>query len=97
MSGIFKAYDIRGIFPTEINAGLAEDIGRAYVEFTGARKVVVGRDMRPHSADLFEGLAKGLTAQGADFLAAYQEFEQTVHQFTQNEFKKRFISTKIIE
>ena len=38
-----------------------------------------------------------LTAQGADFLAAYQEFEQAVHQFTQNEFKKRFISTKIIE
>ena len=68
MSGIFKAYDIRGIFPTEINARLAEDIGRAYVEFTGARKVVVGRDMRPHSADLFEGLARGLTAQGADVI-----------------------------
>ncbi len=68
MSGIFKAYDIRGIFPAEINAALAEDIGRAYVEFTGAKKVVVGRDMRPHSADLFEGLAKGLTAQGADVI-----------------------------
>ena len=38
-----------------------------------------------------------LTPQGADFLAAYQEFEQAVHHFTQNEFKKRFISTKIIE
>ena len=38
-----------------------------------------------------------LTPQGADFLAAYLEFEQAVHQFTQNEFKKRFISTKIIE
>ena len=68
MSGIFKAYDIRGIFPTDINAEIAEAIGRAYVEFTGARKVVVGRDMRPHSADLFEGLAKGLTAQGADVI-----------------------------
>ena len=68
MSGIFKAYDIRGVFPTEINAALAESIGRAYVEFTGAKKVVVGRDMRPHSADLFEGLAKGLTAQGADVI-----------------------------
>ena len=68
MSGIFKAYDIRGVFPTEINATLAEAIGRAYVEFTGAKKVVVGRDMRPHSADLFEGLARGLTAQGADVI-----------------------------
>ncbi|MBQ9755755.1 MAG: phosphomannomutase/phosphoglucomutase [Lentisphaeria bacterium] len=68
MSGIFKAYDIRGIFPTDINAEIAEAIGRAYVEFTGAQKVVVGRDMRPHSADLFEGLAKGLTAQGADVI-----------------------------
>ena len=47
---------------------MAEKIGRAYVEFTGAKKVVVGRDMRPHSADLFEGLARGLTAQGADVI-----------------------------
>lgn len=38
-----------------------------------------------------------LTQQGTDFLVAYHEFEQTVHQFTQEEFKKRFISTKIIE
>jgi phosphomannomutase len=41
MSGIFKAYDIRGVYPAEINATLAEAIGRAYVEFTGAKKVVV--------------------------------------------------------
>ena len=68
MSGIFKAYDIRGVYPAEINAEIAEKIGRAYVEFTGAKKVVVGRDMRPHSADLFEGLAKGLTIQGADVI-----------------------------
>ena len=68
MSGIFKAYDIRGVYPEQINADLAEAIGRAYVEFTGAKKVVVGRDMRPHSANLFAGLAKGLTAQGADVI-----------------------------
>ncbi len=64
MSGIFKAYDIRGIYPTELNAELAEKIGRAYAVFTGARKVVVGRDMRPHSSDLFNGLAAGLRKQG---------------------------------
>lgn len=66
MSGIFKAYDIRGVYPTEINADVAEAIGRAYIEFTGARKVVVGRDMRPHSEPLFEGLSRGMLAQGAD-------------------------------
>ena len=38
-----------------------------------------------------------LTPQGADFLAAYQDFEQAVHQFAQKEFKKRFVFTKIIE
>ena len=60
MSGIFKAYDIRGIFPEEINEDMAYAIGRAYVEFTGAGRVVVGRDMRPHSEDIFRGLSRGL-------------------------------------
>ena len=68
MSGIFKAYDIRGVYPTEINADVAEAIGRAYIEFTGAKKVVVGRDMRPHSEPLFEGLSRGMLAQGADVI-----------------------------
>ncbi len=68
MSGIFKAYDIRGIYPKEIDAGIAESVGRAFVALTGARKVVVGRDMRPHSVPLFHGLTKGLTAQGADVI-----------------------------
>ena len=64
MSGIFKAYDIRGIYPADLDAAMAEAIGRAFVTFTGARKIVVGRDMRPHSDDLFQGLARGLTGQG---------------------------------
>ena len=68
MSGIFKAYDIRGIYPEQINADLAEKIGRAFVVFTGAKKIVVGRDMRPHSAPLFEGLTRGITKQGADVI-----------------------------
>ena len=68
MSGIFKAYDIRGVYPTDINESLAEAIGRAYIEFTGAKKVVVGRDMRPHSEALFRGLCRGLTGQGADVI-----------------------------
>ncbi len=68
MSGIFKAYDIRGIYPAELNPELAELIGRAYITFTGAKKVVVGRDMRPHSEPLFEALARGMVAQGADVI-----------------------------
>ena len=66
MSGIYKAYDIRGIYPEQLNEEIAEQIGRAYIEFTGAKKVVVGRDMRPHSKPLFDALAKGMTDQGAD-------------------------------
>ncbi len=68
MSGIFKAYDIRGIYPTDINPEVAEAIGRAYIEFSGAKKVVVGRDMRPHSQPLFEGLTRGMLEQGANVI-----------------------------
>ncbi len=65
---IFKAYDIRGIYPTDLSPVTAEAIGRAYIQFTGAKKVVVGRDMRPHSEPLFQALAKGMTEQGADVI-----------------------------
>ena len=68
MSGIFKAYDIRGVYPTDLNETLAEAIGRAYIEFTGAKKVVIGRDMRPHSEPLFSSLCRGITGQGADVI-----------------------------
>ncbi len=66
MSGIFKAYDIRGIYPEQLNEEMAEKIGRAFVTFLGAKKVVIGRDMRPHSVPLFNALAKGITEQGCD-------------------------------
>ena len=66
MSGIFKAYDIRGIYPADINEDIAYAIGRAYITFTGAKKVVIGRDMRPHSQQLFDGISRGITDQGAD-------------------------------
>ncbi|MBR2435752.1 MAG: phosphomannomutase/phosphoglucomutase [Lentisphaeria bacterium] len=68
MAGIFKAYDIRGIYPEQLNEEMAERIGRAFVVHTGAKKVVIGRDMRPHSVPLFEALAKGVMAQGADVI-----------------------------
>jgi phosphomannomutase len=66
MAGIFKAYDIRGIYGDTLTDEIAYKIGRAFVTFVGCKKVVVGRDMRPHSEGIFAALAKGLTEQGAD-------------------------------
>ena len=64
--GIFKAYDIRGIYGDDLNKETAYRIGRALVTYTGAKKVAVGVDMRESSPELQEGLVDGLTDQGAD-------------------------------
>ncbi len=68
MAGIFKAYDIRGIYGDTLDDQTANAIGRAFVTFLGCRKVVIGRDMRPHSKPLFQALAAGITMQGADVI-----------------------------
>ncbi len=68
MASIFKAYDIRGIYGKNLNEDLARKIGRAFVTFLKCKKVVVGRDMRPHSQPLFQALADGLMEQGADVI-----------------------------
>ena len=62
----FKAYDLRGRVPDQLNPILAEKIGRAYVEITGAKKVIVGYDIRLSSPDIAEALSSGLMAAGAD-------------------------------
>ena len=62
----FKAYDLRGRVPDQLNATLAEKIGRAYVEVTGARKVIVGYDIRESSSEIAEALSSGLMAAGVD-------------------------------
>jgi len=69
MSGIFKAYDIRGIYGKDLTEDVAFKIGRAFASFLNCRKVVVGQDMRPHSKLLFDGLVRGLTMQGADVIS----------------------------
>jgi phosphomannomutase len=66
MAGIFKAYDIRGIYGETLTDDLAFRIGRAIFTFLGCKKVVVGRDMRPHSKPLFDALARGLALHGAE-------------------------------
>lgn len=63
---IFKAYDIRGIYPADINEDIAYKIGRATAQFLKAKKIAVGRDIRESSPVLFGALAKGITDQGAD-------------------------------
>ncbi len=62
----FKAYDIRGRVPDQLNVDIAERIGRAYVEVTGAKKIIVGYDIRLSSPELADALCKGLMAAGAD-------------------------------
>ncbi|MEX2475325.1 phosphomannomutase [Marinobacter sp.] len=64
----FKAYDLRGRVPDQLNPALAERIGRAYVEITGAKKVIVGYDIRLSSPEITEALSSGLMAAGADVL-----------------------------
>lgn len=64
--GIFKAYDIRGIYPTELNEEAGYLIGRAFVTFLGASTVIVGRDMRISGPAMFEAVTRGITDQGAD-------------------------------
>ena len=63
---IFKAYDIRGVYPEEMNEDIAYNIGRAIAAFTGARRVVVGRDTRLSSEAIENAVVKGLSGGGAD-------------------------------
>lgn len=65
-TAIFKSYDVRGIYPAELNEEVAYQIGRCFVALLGAKNVVVGRDMRPSGKTLFEAFARGATESGAD-------------------------------
>jgi phosphomannomutase len=67
-TAIFKSYDVRGIYPAELNEDVAYQIGRCFVPLLGAKTVVVGRDMRPSGRSLFEAFARGATEAGADVI-----------------------------
>jgi phosphomannomutase len=66
LSAIVKAYDIRGVVPDQLDAGIARDVGAAFARVVGASAVVVGNDMRPSSPDLVAAFAEGVTSTGAD-------------------------------
>ncbi|HEY7262584.1 MAG TPA: phosphomannomutase/phosphoglucomutase [Trebonia sp.] len=65
---IFKAYDVRGVVPDELDEDVAEAIGAAFVRLTGAKTIVTLHDMRTSSPPLAEALGRGAAAQGADVI-----------------------------
>ncbi len=66
---IFKAYDIRGLYGTELDEDGAERIGRAFIAVTGARRVAVGHDVRLSSPSMAEAFIRGALSVGADVTA----------------------------
>ena len=66
--GIFKAYDIRGLYPSELDAPLARRIGNALARLLEAKKLVVGQDMRVHSPELADAVCEGIRDAGCDVL-----------------------------
>jgi phosphomannomutase len=64
----FKAYDVRGQIPGQLNEDVAYRIGNATAEFLGAKRVVIGRDMRLSSAGLTDAVARGLVEAGVEVL-----------------------------
>src|ERR1700722_5960091 len=69
LSSIFKAYDIRGVVPDQLNEGVAEAVGAAFARLTGAATIVTLHDMRTSSGPLAEAFGRGVTAAGADVIA----------------------------
>jgi len=63
---IFKSYDIRGIYSQELNKETAFNLGQSFVELTGVKQVVIGRDARLSSPALFSALSQGITNRGVD-------------------------------
>ncbi|MEX1024097.1 MAG: phosphomannomutase/phosphoglucomutase [Planctomycetota bacterium] len=66
--GIFKAYDIRGLVPDELDADLAYRIGHAFARFLEAKTLVLGQDMRTHSPEIADAVSRGMRDAGADVL-----------------------------
>ena len=64
----FKAYDIRGQIPNQLNPDVAYRVGNATAEYLKAKRVVVGRDIRLSSAELTDAVCKGLIEAGAEVL-----------------------------
>ncbi len=66
LDGIFKAYDIRGTVPEQLDAEVCRRIGAAFARFAGCPRLLVARDMRPSGVELSQAFAAGATGQGVD-------------------------------
>ncbi len=66
LDDIFKAYDVRGKVPDELDADLVRKVGAAFARFVDAERIIMGRDMRESGVELSEAFAEGVTAQGVD-------------------------------
>jgi phosphomannomutase len=65
-ASIFKAYDVRGLYPSEVNEEAAREIGAAFVAYLKAKRIAVSRDMRLSSPSITKAFVEGALAQGAD-------------------------------
>jgi len=63
---IFKAYDVRGTYPDQLNEDIARATGSAFATFVGAASIVVARDMRPSGPSLVDAFAEGVRRVGVD-------------------------------
>ncbi|PLX46062.1 MAG: phosphomannomutase, partial [Deltaproteobacteria bacterium] len=61
----FKAYDVRGRVPDELDEELAYGIGRSFIRFIGGKRVAIGRDVRPSGPSFVKALSQGMTDEGA--------------------------------
>lgn len=66
LDAIFKAYDVRGTVPDQLDAEVCRAIGSAFASFTGAERLVVGRDMRDSGVELSSAFIEGATSRGSD-------------------------------
>ena len=70
LANIVKAYDIRGVVPDQLDEPVAEAVGAAFVQVTGASTVVTVHDMRPSSGPLADAFGRGAASAGANVLAS---------------------------
>src|SRR3989338_2264838 len=63
---VFHAYDIRGIYGTELTEELVEQVGLTFPDIINAKKIVVGYDMRTSSLSLYNALLRGLLQKGVE-------------------------------
>lgn len=67
-SGIFKSYDVRGIYPTEFNEDIAYKVAQAFCKLFNPKTVVLGRDVREHGGPLFNAALRGFTDAGVNVI-----------------------------